>query len=132
MRLRTSQAQHAQHMDQARVEEMATASPIHIVLASMPKLLQAIIRDLLAGERNMQIDDGVASLHGLSESVPPQSVIVVIEADPPQFAEACEILPNIRLVGIARDWRHVSVRFNELSRETLRHAIRCVANEHGT
>jgi hypothetical protein len=94
--------------------------------------LLEIVRDLLAGERNMQIDDEVASLHSLSESVPPQSVVVVIEADPTNFALACEILPNIRLVGIARDWRHASVRFNELSRERLLHAIRCVASEHVT
>jgi hypothetical protein len=122
-------------MDQARVEDMAASPPIRIVLASMPKLLQQIVRDLLTGESNLQIDHEVASLHSLSESAPPPSAVVVIEADPPKFAEACEILPDLRLVGIARDGRHASVHFsvhfNELSRESLRRAIRCVASEDG-
>jgi hypothetical protein len=116
-------------MDHAPVEDLVTAAPIRIVLASMPEMLEKIVRDFLAGVRDMQIDDEVASLHNLSESVPSQRAIVVIEADPPGFAQACEILPNIRLVGITRDWRHVSVRFNDLSEERLRDAIRFVAKE---
>jgi hypothetical protein len=120
-------------MDQDRAEDLPAASPIRIVLASMPELLQKIIRDLLNGERNMQIDDEVVSLQSLSESVSSQpGIVVIIEADPPKFAYACAILPNIRVVGIERDGRHASVRFNELSRERLLHAIRCVAIENVT
>lgn len=116
-------------MDHAPVEDLPITSPIRIVLASMPEMLERIVRDFLAGVRDMQVDDEVTSLQNLSEGVPSPRAIVVIEADPPGFAEACEILPNIRLVGITRDWRHVSMRFNDLSEERLRDAIRFVASE---
>jgi hypothetical protein len=119
-------------MNRDEILDVATSSPIRVVLANMDELLKDIIRNLLAGERNLQVDEEVSSLHSLSTNAQSSSSIVVIEADPPQFVEACEILPDIRLVGIDRDWRHASVRFNELTREKLRDAIRCVAREDVT
>lgn len=96
-------------------------------------MLQQIVRDLLAGDRDIQIEQDVApSLSSVEAKVSSSPAVVVIEADPPGFAQACEILPNIRLVGITRDWRQASVRFNTLSRERLRDAIRCVAGGHVT
>jgi hypothetical protein len=95
----------------------------------MPEILQKVVRGFLAGQCDMRIDADVPSLDSLKENTPSPMAVVVIEADPPRFAQACETLPNVRLVGITRDWHHTSVRFHDLSRERLQAVIRCLAGE---
>lgn len=109
----------------------SSADTIRIVLANMPQLLREIIRDLLAGERALRVDE-LSSLEGLQDEGGPGSAVIVIEGGHPDFVHACEMLPNVRVVGITRDWRNVSVRFTDLTRERLRAAIRFVAGEHVT
>src|SRR5207253_1871636 len=57
-----------------RLEERGSRT--RIVLANMPKSLQQIIRDLLAGDDDLQVDAKVSSLEDLTESLPPSSAIV--------------------------------------------------------
>ena len=118
-------------MSNAELGQEEKPAPVQIVLACMPQLLERIVRDLLHGQHGIRIQDGVTSLQALRTRKRDQSAVVVIEADPPEFADACAMLPGVRLVGIAHDWRQAAVRFSfhDLSRERLRDAIRCVAGE---
>lgn len=92
----------------------------------MPEMLEKIVRQLLTNEPGMQVEDGMASLAALQRR-PPEGSVVVIVADPPAFAKACEALPDVRLVGIAQDWRQAMVRFSDMTMERLRDAVLFVA-----
>lgn len=108
----------------------ANGTPITVVLINMPRLLRQIVQDLLDGQSDIRVEseEPACDLLDVTQSHA-NARLILIEADAHEFAQACERLPDVRIVAVARNGRRAFARFRLGSREQLSNIVRCVALE---
>ena len=122
-------------------------SPVRVVLATMPPLLGAIIRETLARDGDLEIVSEVATLAEIASAVERAGAdIAVLGVAPDEWVELSDPLrnllaqhPRLTIIGIARNGRtgYVyrlqprGVVINDISPTSLAAAIRSVTAAGG-